>query len=170
MYKTPEFRPIKPTQNANANPQLTNTIYNNQISDESSDDSDPSLNDSYEAEHARDKNDGQNARACNCSEFEHILINGFIRMEKGIQIVCFHHQYELSPFMEIDLEFLDMQYSMMYDHDMVNTKMHVKELNDLTMWPLTHLPVDKDHSKKGKFQMQADNSDHDQKKLHNAKR
>ena len=51
-----------------------NNRYN---SDSSLEDSDDSHHDDYEAQH------GQNLRECDCSSFNHILMNTFVKVDGG---------------------------------------------------------------------------------------
>jgi len=63
------------------------------------------------------------------------MINANLRVDEGIQIVCFHHQVDTYPYIELDFEFMDLKYAIYLDHDILDLKLRVKELNDLTRWP-----------------------------------
>jgi hypothetical protein len=42
-----------------------------------------------------------------------------VTVENGIDLLCFHHKYTKSPFMELQLERLALNYNIMCDHAVI---------------------------------------------------
>ena len=54
-----------------------------------SDSCDLSLDDSD----ADDKVHSKKIKECDCSEYSQTIINNMLRLDKGLKLVCFHHEY-----------------------------------------------------------------------------
>ena len=63
-----------------------------------------------------------------------------LMMEGGLTLVCFHHKYTTSPYMELKFDKMIVKHHAMYDHDILEGEFQSLVLNDLTMWPRTQDP------------------------------
>ena len=53
----------------------------------------------------------------------------------GLNIVCFHHAFKMSPYVEMNFCKFDLTYSIYYDHDILDCDLDLNCLSDLTQWP-----------------------------------
>jgi hypothetical protein len=64
-----------------------------------------------------------------------------VTLTEGITLVCLHHKYTMSPFMQLNLDKLVFKHNMMYDHDIIEGIFDSAVVYDLSMWPKTLNPI-----------------------------
>ena len=52
-----------------------------------------------------------------CENVEIVILRTILNLQEGLTLICMHHQYLMSPFVELSVKSLTLSYDSMYDHD-----------------------------------------------------
>ena len=92
---------------------------------------------SSDSEFSSEESESQEGRRETCQTVKLIMLKSEVTAPEGLAVVCLHHEFTSSPFMEVETESLTLRHHMMFDHDVLEAELLSPLLNDLTMWPRT---------------------------------
>lgn len=95
---------------------------------------------SSDAETSSDESGSQDGELETCQTVKLIMLKSEVTAAGGLAVLCLHHEFTGSPFMEVEAESLTLRHHMMLDHDVLEAELLSPVLNDLTMWPRTEDP------------------------------
>ena len=69
-----------------------------------------------------------------------ILMKTEVEIKNGLQLICLHHKFQMTPVAEFQVSRFKINYDMYFDHDKIDGHFENAVVNDMTMWPRTINP------------------------------